>query len=80
MKLKRQESGGSGGGGCGTVALGVAELAEFGRHVPDGEAWMCVENGIDVPTLGSCYGYQRLIACLSPSSHIFAPFFENPPQ
>lgn len=80
MKLKWQVIYGGGGGGFGTVALGVAELAEFGRHVPDGEAWMCVENGIDVPTLGSCYGYQRLIACLSPSSHIFAPFFENPPQ
>lgn len=41
---------------------------------------MCIENGIDVPTLGTCYGHQRLIACLSPSSHIFASLFENAPQ
>lgn len=41
---------------------------------------MCIENGVNVPTLACCYGDQRLIACLSPSPNVFPSFLETSSQ
>jgi len=47
---------GNGGGGGGGAALSMAELAELGGDIPDGEARVGVKDGIDVPPLeATCY-------------------------
>lgn len=65
----------------GVAAFGMAELAELGGDVPYWEAGMCVEDGIDVPSLlPTCNGYQGLVACLSPCPNILSSLLESSSQ
>lgn len=42
---------------------------------------MCVEDGIDVPSLlPTCNGYQGLVACLSPCPNILSSLLESSSQ
>lgn len=62
------------------AALGMAELAKLGGDVPDGEARVGVEDGVDVPTLPSGHGHQRLVASLPPRPDVLPPLLVRPPQ
>lgn len=70
----RDRSGRSGGGSV--VPLGVTKLTELGGNIPNGKSRMCVENGINVPTLTSCNGHKWLITSLSPSAYVFSSFLK----
>ncbi|CAN4086552.1 unnamed protein product [Withania somnifera] len=58
----------------------MAELAEFGGHIPNGEARMSIENGIDIPALSSSYGHQGLVTCLSPCPNVLSSLLESSSQ
>lgn len=71
---------GDGAGGGSTAPLCVAELTELGRNVPDGEAGMSIEDGIDVPSLSCRYGHQGLVARLPPRTDVLSSLLESPSQ
>lgn len=58
----------------------MAELAELGGDVPDGEAGVSVEDGVDVPTMPRRDGHQGLVTGLPPGSHVLAPLLKGSPQ
>lgn len=62
------------------AAFGMTKLAELGGDIPDGETWVGVEDGIDIPPLACCYGYQRLVTGLPPSTYVFSSLFKSTSQ
>ncbi|GMN60466.1 hypothetical protein TIFTF001_029564 [Ficus carica] len=65
----------------GGVALGVAELAELGGDVPDGEAGVGVEDGVDVPgCLAGGDGDEGVVAGEAPRPNVLAALLVGPPQ
>lgn len=86
VKSNRNSSWGASGGRSwqsrdSSIALGVAELAELGGDVPNREARMGVEDGIDVPGgLAGGNGDEGLVASLPPCSDVLSPLLVGPPQ
>lgn len=66
--------------GRGIVALSVTKPPELGGNIPNGEAGLRIEDGINFPALACCNGHKRLVTCLSPGPHIFASLLKNSPQ
>ena len=59
----------------------MAKLAQLGGDIPDGEARVGVEDGINVPPLeAACYGHQWFVAGLPPCPHVLSPLLERPTQ
>lgn len=72
--------GGDGAGDGGGAAVGVAELAELGGDVPDGEAGMGIEDGVNVPALPGSNSNQGLVTRLPPRADVLPPLLETPAQ
>ncbi|EXC05169.1 Protein BONZAI 2 [Morus notabilis] len=85
MVMVMMSSGSRGGSSCGGrgdgVAFGVAELAELGGDVPNGEAGVGIEDGVDVPGgLAGGDGDEGVVAGLPPGPDILAALLVGPPQ
>lgn len=83
--MAMMSSGGRGGSSCGGrgdgVAFGMAELAELGGDVPNGEAGVGIEDGVDVPGgLAGGDGDEGVVAGLPPGPDILAALLVGPPQ
>lgn len=77
-------SGGGGGGGGsggssrgGGVAVSMAELAELGGDVPDAEAGVGIEDGVDVPAGPAAGdGDQGVVTGLPPGADVLPALLE----
>lgn len=58
----------------------MAKLAKLGGDVPDGEAGVSVEDGIDVPSLPRSDGHQGLVARLPPCADVLPSLLEGASQ
>lgn len=58
----------------------VAEQAEPGGHVPDGEARVRGEDGVDVEAVAGRDVDERRVAGLPPGPHVLATGLVGPPQ
>lgn len=59
------------------AALGMTKLPEFRGDIPYGEAWVRVEDGINVPPLACSYSNQGLITSLPPGANVFSSLLEG---
>lgn len=67
--------------GAEAAALGVAELAEPGGDVPDGEPGVGAKYGVDVPqAVTGGNGHERPVASLPPGPDVLTSLLEGPPQ
>lgn len=67
--------------GAEAAALGMAELAEPGGDVPDGESGVGVEDGVDVPqAITGRNGHEWPVAGLPPGPDVLTSLLEGPPQ
>lgn len=84
LELEERQVGAS--SGCGGRCRGfgapfcVAKLAELGGDVPDGEAGMGIEDGINIPGLQGGNGDEGLVTSLPPGPHVLPPLLETSPQ